>query len=333
MGEGPIRVLVVDDHESWRRFALRMIQGLPNSEVVGEASDGLQAIRLAQQLQPDLIVLDIGLPRLNGIEAAGQIRQLCPSTKILFMTENRSAEIAKEALCTGGLGYVVKSAAANELFPALRAALHSKRFVSACLADVGLMDPSNDLKSPTSSQSKNVHHHEVGFYSDDRQFLENVTRFIGTALKAGNPAIVIARESHRNQLLLRLEEYGLNVKELIELALYTPVDAIDALSSFMVNDVPDPIRFMSAFGALIHKASECVEAGRRIAIFGEGVQILLDRGSPDAAIQIEKLCNQLAKQYDVDILCGYSRYYAEGACHSDIMMQQICAEYSAVYSW
>ena len=333
MGEGSIRVLVVDDHESWRRFALRMIQGLSNSEVVGEASDGLQAIRLAQELQPDLIVLDIGLPQLNGIEAAREIRLLSPKSKVLFMSENRSSEIAKEALRMGGLGYVVKSAAASELLPAVQAVLHCKRFVSACFADVSLMDLSNDLKSATPSKTQDIHHHEVGFYSDSRHFLEEGTRFIGTALKAGNPGIVIATESHRNQLLPRLQAFDLNVEEAMKQGLYIPVDVVDALSTFMVSDTPDPIRFMRAFGGLIHKASESVEGDRRIAIFGEGVQILLEQSNPNAAIQVEKLCNQLVKQYNVDILCGYSRFPAEAELHNEPIVQQVCAEHSAVYSW
>ena len=74
----PIRALVVDDYEPWRRFVRSTLQKLVEVEIIGEASDGLQAVLQAQQLQPDLIVLDIGLPRLNGIEAARQIRQLSP---------------------------------------------------------------------------------------------------------------------------------------------------------------------------------------------------------------------------------------------------------------
>src|SRR5215472_13653864 len=135
-----IRVLVVDDHEYWRKLASTTLQKRPGLKVVGEASDGLQAIRLAQQLQPDLIVLDVGLPDLNGIEAARTIRNLCPNSKIAFMTANRSRDIAEQALSTGACGYIVKSDAASELLPAIKAVLEGKRFLSASLDLTGCND-------------------------------------------------------------------------------------------------------------------------------------------------------------------------------------------------
>jgi DNA-binding NarL/FixJ family response regulator len=104
------------------------LQKFAEVQVIGEASDGLQAVQQAQQLQPDLIVLDIGLPTLNGIEAARQIRTLSPSSKVLLLTENRSSEIAEETIRAGGSGYVVKSDAAHELLPAIEAVLHGKQF-------------------------------------------------------------------------------------------------------------------------------------------------------------------------------------------------------------
>jgi len=131
----PIRALVVDDYEPFRRFVRSTLQKFAEVQVIDEASDGLQAVQQAQQLQPDLIVLDIGLPRLNGIEAARQIRVLSPSSKVLLLTENRSSEIVEEAIRAGGIGYVVKSDAAHELLPAIEAVLHGKQFPSVGLKD------------------------------------------------------------------------------------------------------------------------------------------------------------------------------------------------------
>jgi DNA-binding NarL/FixJ family response regulator len=133
MDRSIVQVLVVDDFPPWRRFVSSMFREQPRLQIVGEASDGLEAVQKARELQPDLILLDIGLPKLNGIEVARRIRELSPKSKILFVSENRSWDIAEEALRTGAGGYVVKSDAASELFPAVEAVLKGERFVSASL--------------------------------------------------------------------------------------------------------------------------------------------------------------------------------------------------------
>ena len=132
-------ILVVDDYEPWLRFVSTTLREQPESEVVAQVSDGLEAVQQAERLQPDLILMDIGLPTLNGIEAARRIREVSPTSKILFVSENRSPDIAEEALSTGAGGYVVKSDAGSELLPAVKAVLEGKRFISASLAGHFLM--------------------------------------------------------------------------------------------------------------------------------------------------------------------------------------------------
>jgi DNA-binding NarL/FixJ family response regulator len=124
---------VVDDFAPWRRFAHSIVQTEPEWHVVGEASDGLEAVQKAEELTPDLILLDIGLPKLSGIEAARQIRRVAPNSKILFLSEFDDLDIARAALNTGAAGYVVKSAAGNELLSAVEAVIQGKRFVSSRL--------------------------------------------------------------------------------------------------------------------------------------------------------------------------------------------------------
>jgi DNA-binding NarL/FixJ family response regulator len=134
LGTSSIQVLVVEDYEPFRRFLISTLQNGLEVRDIHEVSDGLEAVQEAQTLQPDLILLDIGLPTMNGIEAARRIREVSPTSKILFVSENRSPDIAEEALSTGAGGYVVKSDAASELLPALKAIIEGKRFVSASLA-------------------------------------------------------------------------------------------------------------------------------------------------------------------------------------------------------
>ena len=99
-----VRVVVVEDHEQFRRFICSTLEKAPELQVVGIVSDGLAAVQKAEELQPDLILLDIGLPTLNGIEAARRIRKLSPQSKILFVSQESSADVVREALGTGAFG-------------------------------------------------------------------------------------------------------------------------------------------------------------------------------------------------------------------------------------
>lgn len=121
---------MVDDYEPFRRFVCSTLGERPGFQIVGEASDGLAGIRQAEELQPDLILLDIGLPTLNGMEAARRIRKLAPDAKIIIVSQESSADVVQEALSLGASGYVVKTRAATELLAAVEAVLMGKHFVS-----------------------------------------------------------------------------------------------------------------------------------------------------------------------------------------------------------
>jgi DNA-binding NarL/FixJ family response regulator len=127
----PVRILVVDGFEPWRNLVCSMLGAYAESRVVGKVADGLAAVREASNLKPDLILLDIGLPNLNGIEAAKRIRQVVPATKILFLTVNSEADVVQAALSSGGQGYVLKTDAESELLPAIETVLQGKQYVSS----------------------------------------------------------------------------------------------------------------------------------------------------------------------------------------------------------
>jgi DNA-binding NarL/FixJ family response regulator len=128
------RVLVVEDNEPFRRFVCSTLGKRPELHIVCEVSDGLEAVQRAEELHPDLIVLDIGLPSLNGIEAARQIRKLSPESKILFLSQETSTDLVQEALGLGAMGYVAKASAGSDLLAAVEAVSQGGRFVSAGLA-------------------------------------------------------------------------------------------------------------------------------------------------------------------------------------------------------
>jgi len=128
-----MRVLVADDYEPLRRFVSSTLKKLPQLKLVGEASNGVEALQKAQELQAEMILLDINLPKLNGFEVARRMREHLPQLKIIFFSEDRSCDIAEDALRMGAVGYLVKSDAGTQLVSALEAAIQGKQFVSSSL--------------------------------------------------------------------------------------------------------------------------------------------------------------------------------------------------------
>ena len=127
-------ILLVDDFEPFRLFVTSMIEKQPELQVICEASDGLVAVQKADDLQPHLILLDIGLPTLGGIEAARQMLVLAPQSRILFVSQESSRAIVQAAFDLGARGYVLKLDAGRELLPAINAVLRGDRYVSGGLA-------------------------------------------------------------------------------------------------------------------------------------------------------------------------------------------------------
>jgi DNA-binding NarL/FixJ family response regulator len=111
-----------------------MLANKPELQIVGEASDGLEGVQKAEELHPELILLDLGLPTLNGIEVARRVRKLSPHSKILFLSQESSVEIVQKALAEGARGYVVKIDAGRELLPAISAVLRGEQFVGSRFA-------------------------------------------------------------------------------------------------------------------------------------------------------------------------------------------------------
>ena len=125
-----IRIIVVDDHPIVRQGLKTLLQGHLDWEVVGEASDGVEAIDKAGQLNPDVMVLDVTMPNMNGLEACRVLRKQRPQLEILFVTQHDSPHMMREALAAGARGYVVKSNAARDLLEAVEAVSHHRQFTA-----------------------------------------------------------------------------------------------------------------------------------------------------------------------------------------------------------
>jgi DNA-binding NarL/FixJ family response regulator len=129
-----IRVLVVEDYEPFRRVICTMLDRMPGLQIVGDVSDGIEAVRKAEELQPDLVLMDVGWPPLNGLMSVRRIRALSPASKIIVVTIESSSEVVEAALSLGAAGYVVKTRIARDLPAAVDAVLRGRQFISGGLS-------------------------------------------------------------------------------------------------------------------------------------------------------------------------------------------------------
>ena len=132
-----IRILIAEDFGAFRRLICSILQKRQDLQVVCEVVDGLEAVRKAEELKPDLILLDIGLPTLNGLHAAREIRKLTPESKIIFVSQESSVDLVQQALSLGAHGYVVKTKLESDLLAAVEAVLEGRRFISSGLITEG----------------------------------------------------------------------------------------------------------------------------------------------------------------------------------------------------
>jgi DNA-binding response OmpR family regulator len=332
------RVLIVDDSAIFRRLVSRMLQTAPEIQLVGEVADGLEAVFQASELQPDLILLDVGLPSLSGIEAARRIVQLSPKSKILFLSQESSVDVVRAALSAGASGYVVKLDATRELLPAVHAILRGEQFIGNRFAIFDLpkgalfasarRDAVFDFHSPESAKSGSQH--AAQFYSDDESLLDAFARFVRAALDRGDAALVVMTPTHRSSLRSRLLDLGINIESAMKEGRYVSLDAAATLSMFMLNDMPEPVQFLRTTGDLIQSVAVSSPT-RRVSACGECARLLWEEGKTDAAIQLEQLWTEIGGLYALNVLCAYRLDSFQGGIGSHIF-ERICALHSTVHS-
>jgi DNA-binding NarL/FixJ family response regulator len=298
----PLTILVVEDHPQFRHLVCTELQQRAEFEIF-EAADGLEGVQKAVELQPDLVLLDIGLPKLHGFEVAKQIRTHAPNARLLFMSQESSADIVRKALGLGAHGYIQKLSAGTDLLPAIDAVLDGQRFVSRSVA---FTEPA-DAPAPR--------RHEILFCSDDAAVVDGFTRYIAAALNAGDAAIVLVTESHRTRLLQELRTQGVDIDGATERGTYRSFDA---------DVAPDPVRFLEAIDGVRAAAAKAGKAHPRVAFCGERAGRLWAAGRTAEAVQLEQLCSELA--HDVDILCAYPVPYS----NDNQALARICAEHTAI---
>ncbi|HEV2730396.1 MAG TPA: response regulator transcription factor [Terriglobales bacterium] len=320
-GRPALRILVVDDHEPYRRYFCSTLEQRADFQVVGQASDGLEAVQKAEELQPDLILLDVGLPKLNGLEAAREVRKLAPLAKILFISQEFSFDVVEAALRLGAVGYVHKLRVHRDLMPAIESILRGKYFVSGVVRG-GFGEAAID---------KPAIRHEVQFCSDDAACVRCFTDFTASTMKAGKAAIVIATESHRAGVLEGLSANNWDVNSAIQQGVLVPLDVTERLSTLMLNETLDPARFFNIAGGVIEEAAKAAqrEQAPRVSVCRECPPALFATGRVDQALRLEQLWGLIAHTSVLDLLCGYTSGIFEK--HKNIF-ESISAEHSAIHS-
>jgi DNA-binding NarL/FixJ family response regulator len=318
-------VLVVDDFEPWRRHVSSTLGKSSRWKVVAEADDGPDAIQKALDLRPDLILLDVGLPTLNGIEVARRILARDPSVRILFVSEHQSWEVAEAALCTGARGYICKSDSGRELSPAMDAVVAGRRFVAERLGGRAV-DKGADRRSA------NTRRHEAVFYSDDRLLLDDWASIAEGALNAGATFILVAIDERRSQLQAMLEARGLNVGRAARDGRFISMSVDEAVSQWIGDGLPDEARFWPAVTSVLLAAVRASTSERpHVVACGECAPSLCAQGDAEAAISLERLWDEVAATYNLDVFCGYT---ADG-CRCDdpaVVRERLNAVHTATYA-
>ncbi len=142
-----MRILLADDHGIVRRGLRSLLETEPGLEVIGEAADGLEAVKLASELKPDILILDIGLPRLNGIDVAARVQKLEPPPWVIVLTMHTDESYILRALAAGARAYLLKDATDEDLLPAIRAAANARPYFSPAVTSVLVEDHLRQLQS------------------------------------------------------------------------------------------------------------------------------------------------------------------------------------------
>lgn len=342
----PIHIIVAEDHEPFRRFLVASLQERPELQVLAEVGDGLEAVLKVQELEPDLVLLDIGLPVLNGIEAAQRMHKASPKSRILFVSQETSADIVQAALALGAQGYVVKIDAGRELLKAVDAVVRGETFLSTSVAGHNASSVKHSQRHGATRRNETVKsnvteipqkaetsgQHEVLFYRNDRTLTDGWSEFITAALQSGNAIILVATKLHRDSVLAKLQANSVDVVTVVKQGRYFSLDAAEILSAIMADGRPDPARFLHAATNLIKSVRAAAGGGyRRVLVCGECDPPLWTIGKGEAAIDFEQLWNRVAASQDVDILCAYPSFPMCQEDHEGIY-KRICSEHSAVYS-
>jgi DNA-binding NarL/FixJ family response regulator len=223
---GAYRILIADDHEVVRRGTRSLLEGHPGWEICGEASDGREAVERCKELKPDLVLLDIGMPNLNGLDAARQIQAICPLTHVLILTIYDSEQMVRDILAVGARGFVLKSDAGRDLIVAVEAIQHKRTFFTSQVAQIvleGYLKPRREPEVVPTSRLTPREREVVQLLAEGKTSKE-VAVVLGLSVKTA--------ETHRTNIMRKL-----GIHSVAHLTLYA---VRNGLVQVCADGVPQP---------------------------------------------------------------------------------------------
>jgi DNA-binding NarL/FixJ family response regulator len=297
-----VKILVVEDYGPIRQFICAALRQRADFQIV-EAADGLEGVQKAAELHPDLVLLDISLAKVHGFEAARRIRRLAPRARLIFLSQETSPEIVREAFRLGGRAYIQKLRTASDLLPAVDAVVNGRSFVSGNVA------------VPALPQS-GPHRHEMVFCQDAASVVDVLTRFTAAALNAGDAAIALVTSPHCERIVQGLRRRRVDIDGAMRSGTFR---------WFAADEAQDPLDLIDAVSRARGAAVAAGKAHPRVACCGERAGRLWAEGRTAEAVALEQGCRWLPA--DVDVLCAYPR-----AVETDEDLAIIRAEHTCVSS-
>lgn len=217
-----LRILVADDHEIVRRGLCSLLQKHENWEICGEASDGRDAVEKAKQLKPDVVILDVGMPNLNGLDATRQLMQFDPNFKIIVLTITDSDQVIREALDAGARGFVLKSDAARDLVSAVEALQHKRMFFTPRVNDLvlaGFLDKGHAISrnEPPNLPTLTAREREITQLLAEGKSSKEVASLLNLSTKTV--------ETHRSNIMRKLSFHS--IRDLVVYAIKNNIIQID----------------------------------------------------------------------------------------------------------